>query len=230
MICELFIALSAAIMPVRHISAQITDAQQIPAVISENKVEYHRLDCINWPESYPYCPNTEFAICHNGDGILLHFKVCEKGTAAVYGTADGDPVWKDSACEFFFAPDLEGDGIYYNLECNCIGNILYAGSAQRYERTAAGSEVLGKILRWSSLGKECFPAREGETQWELALYIPKEAVFLHKIPSFDSLTIRGNFHKVGNKLVPKQFVTYFPIGTPKADLHKTEYFGVIRFE
>lgn len=230
MITELFIALSVAILPVKHISAHITDARQIPGVISENNIKYQNLDTINWPEKYPYCPETEFAICHNSEGILLHFKVREKNTAAIYGVVDGDPVWKDSACELFFAPKLKKDSIYYNLECNCLGRILYAGSAERHNRTMASQDALDSILRWASLGTECFEAKEGITEWELALYIPKEAIFLHHIKSLDGLRMRGNIHKVGNKLIPKQFITYFPIKTEKADLHRTEYFGIIRFE
>ena len=96
-------------------------AADIPALFRKNRVAYHRIDTVDWPSDYPYCPDVKFAIAHKGDCLLLHYKVEEDCVRAVSG-ADLGPVWEDSCCEFFCCPDTEGG--YYNLETNCIGVAL----------------------------------------------------------------------------------------------------------
>lgn len=59
--------------------------------------------------------------------------------------------------EFFSIP--AGDGIYYNLECNCIATILLAAGSERNNREMAPSEITDQVKRWASLGRETFEER-----------------------------------------------------------------------
>ena len=70
-------------------------AADIPALFWKNGVAYHRIDTVDWPSDYPYCPDVKFAIAHKGDCLLLHYKVEEDCVRAVSGT-DLGPVWEDS--------------------------------------------------------------------------------------------------------------------------------------
>ena len=47
--------------------------------------------------------------------------------------------------EFFSIP--AGDGIYYNLECNCIATILLAAGSERNNREMAPSEITDQVKR-----------------------------------------------------------------------------------
>lgn len=77
---------------------------------------------MNW-EVYFYCLKVEFCIVYSDDVVLLYFNVKEVSVWVKYGEDDGF-VWIDFCVEFFFV--FVGDGIYYNIECNCIG-IIFIG-------------------------------------------------------------------------------------------------------
>ena len=109
-------------MKVKKLSGKVQDAQQIPTLFDNENITYHPIDIVNWKE-YPYQPQVSFRIAYTNDAILVHYKVVEDSVRAKYGEDNGS-VWTDSCVEFFSIP--AGDGIYYNLECNCIATILLA--------------------------------------------------------------------------------------------------------
>lgn len=96
------------------------EVSSLPKLLDEEKIGFQPVSKVNWNE-YPYCPKVEFRVAHTEDAILLHFKVTEASVRARYGEDNGS-VWTDSCVEFFSIP--AGDGIYYNIECNCIGTVL----------------------------------------------------------------------------------------------------------
>ena len=81
---------------------------------------YYPINIVNWKE-YPYQPQVSFRIAYTNDAILVHYKVVEDSVRAKYGEDNGS-VWTDFCVEFFSIPAR--DGVYYNLECNCIATIL----------------------------------------------------------------------------------------------------------
>ena len=141
---------------------------------------------------------------------------------------DNGPVWEDACVEFFSVP--AGDGVYYNMECNCAGTLLIGAGAGRGNRQHAPQEVLDKVQRWASLGREAFDERVGECAWEMALVIPYSAFFLHDITSLDGKTLRANFYKCGDKLQTPHFLSWNPIGLEKPNFHCPEFFGTLHFE
>ena len=132
----------------------------------------------------------------------------EASVRAVAGKDNG-PVWEDACVEFFSIP--AGDGVYYNMECNCVGRLLIGAGAGRSNRQHAPQEVLDKVQRWSSLGQEDFEERIGDCSWEVALVIPYSAFFMHNITSLDGKAIRANFYKCGDKLQTPHFLSWNPI-------------------
>lgn len=211
---------------VKKVSMASVPVASVPALLDEEKVAFQPLNTVNWAE-YPYCPDVEFRIAHTEDAILLHYKVKEASVRAVAGKDNG-PVWEDACVEFFSVP--AGDGVYYNVECNCVGRLLIGAGAGRDNRRHAPQEVLDKVQRWSSIGSEDFPERIGECSWEVALVIPYSAFFLHDIRSLDGKTIRANFYKCGDKLQTPHFLSWSPIGLPSPNFHCPEYFGTLKME
>ena len=114
-------------MKVKKISAANVEACSLPKLFDEEKIDFQPIQCVNWAE-YPYKPKVNFRIAHTQNSILLHFKVKEESVRAKYGEDNGS-VWTDSCVEFFSIP--AGDGIYYNIECNCIGTILVGAGPVR---------------------------------------------------------------------------------------------------
>ena len=122
------------------------------------------------------------------------------------------------------------DGIYYNLECNCIGTILVGAGQERTNREYASHEILAGVQRWSSLGNKPFPERMEKTTWDVALIIPYTVFFKHKITSLDSKVIKANFYKCGDELQTLHFLSWHPIDTEKPDFHSPYFFGTLAFE
>ena len=160
-------------------------------------------------------------------GLLLNYRVTEASVRAVAGHDNGS-VWEDACVEFFSIP--ANDGVYYNMECNCAGTLLVGAGAARANRQRAPQEVLDKVLRWSSLGRESFEERIGECSWEVALVIPWSTFFLHQIQSLQGQTIRANFYKCGDKLQTPHFLSWNPIDLPKPDFHCPAFFGTLHLE
>lgn len=213
-------------MKVKKINVDIREAQQIPALFDQENIAFSPIDTVNW-EAYPYQPEVAFRIAHTNEAILLHYKVTEDSVRARYGEDNGS-VWTDSCVEFFSIP--AGDGIYYNMECNCIGTFLVGAGAGRENREHAPQEVMDRVLRWSSLGREPFEERIGECTWEAALLIPYSTFFKHRIETLDGQEVKANFYKCGDELQKPHFLSWNPIEIENPDFHRPDFFGTLEFE
>ncbi len=210
---------------VKKISENITDAAAVPALLDKEKVDFQSINIANW-EEYPYKPDVKFRIAHTANSILLQYKVKEASVRAKYGNDNG-AVWTDSCVEFFLIP--ANDGIYYNFECNCIGTVLLGAGNGRNKREHAEPEVMQAIQRWSTLGREPFEERIGETEWEVALIIPYSSFYKHDIKTLDGCNIRANFYKCGDELQTPHFLSWNPINVEKPNFHLPEFFGKLKF-
>lgn len=202
-------------------------ASDIPEFFQEEGLTYEAIDICNWPEEFPYKPLVRFAVAHCGDALLINYRVEEKGTAAVCDH-DLGKVWEDSCVEFFISPNPE-DGLYYNIESNCIGKLQLCCGGGRESRQPAPQSVLSAIDRHSSLGNEPF-AEKCVGAWELSLIVPVGTFFNHNIESLDGAQFKGNLYKCGDKLSVPHFLSCAPIDTPSPDFHRPEFFIPISFE
>ena len=211
-------------MKVKKISIANVEASGLPKLLDEEKIDFQPIQHVNW-EAYPYCPAASFRIAHTENEVLLHFKVKEASVRAKYGVDNGS-VWTDSCVEFFTS--IGGDGIYYNLEANCIGTVLLGMGPQREGRERAGEETTSLIGRHSTLGKETFAERETGL-WRLSLHIPVEAFCKHRIADLSGITAGANFYKCGDGLSRPHFLSWNPIDAAKPDFHRPDFFGTIQF-
>jgi hypothetical protein len=211
-------------LKVKKISVNAVEADAVPALLSKENVAFEPLDVVNWAD-FPYRPEVSFRIACTDHAILLHYKVKENSVRARYGQ-DNEPVYKDACVEFFIIP--AADGIYYNLECNCIGTVLLGGGKPG-NREQATPSTIRFIDRWASLGRVPFEERIGETAWEVALVIPFTAFFKHDLTSLDGKTVRANFYKCGDDLSVPHFLSWNPILAEKPNFHLPEYFGKLIF-
>lgn len=213
-------------MKVKKISVANVEVSSLPKLLDEEKIGFQAINKVNWKE-YSYCPKVEFRVAHTENAILLHFKVTEASIRARYGEDNGS-VWTDSCVEFFSIPG--GDGIYYNIECNCIGTILIGVGPQRNNREHASADVTAQVQRWSSLGRASFEERVGEVTWEVALVIPYTVFFKHQITSLDGKRMKANFYKCGDELQTPHFLSWNPIEIEKPDFHRPDFFGTLEME
>ena len=206
----------------------VADAASVPAAFAAAEVPYHTLDALNWPDSYPYKPDVRFAAAHTSDAILLHYKVSEQAVLA-HCSSDRESVWQDSCVEFFLSPE-PGDGLYYNFEWNCIGRLYCCVGPDRNSRQFLPESAYAAIKRASSLGETAFEERLGECEWDLSAIVPVSCLVRHDIASLDGLQMSGNFYKCGDHLSVPHFLSFAPIGVPKPDFHRPEFFCTLVFE
>lgn len=202
-------------------------AEQVIETLDGANVGFQQIANVNWPEQHPYKPQVRFRIALCEDGILLHYQVHEQAVRAHYGEDNGD-VWTDSCVEFFSIP--AGDGIYYNLECNCIGTILIGAGPDKHSRTRAPKAITDLVGRWSSLGREPFETRQGDISWQVALTIPYKAFFLHDVQVRPGTRFPANFYKCGDNLPTPHFLSWSPIDLPSPNFHCPDFFSEVEVE
>lgn len=192
---------------------------------SLDKLEKIRIDTLNW-EDFKYKPDVSLAISYSDHEIFLKYYVKEVYFKAEK-TETNQMVCEDSCVEFFVSP--EDDGLYYNLEFNGIGTCLIGTGTGREDSKRADPEIISKIRRLSSEGNEPVKEKKGEIEWTLAVAIPFEVFFHHKIKDLKGKTYRANFYKCGDMLSVPHYVTWNPIGTKNPDYHQPKYFGTLKF-
>ena len=215
-------------MTVKYIAADKMPGavQDVPALLDAEGITYVAVDSQNWAAAFPYAPKVQMRIAHTGSSILLHFRVEEDTVQAV--AADNGKVWEDSCCEFFSVP--AGDGIYYNMECNCAGQMLIGCGAGRKDRERASQQILDTVQRWSSLGRGPFSEKAAPAVWQMVLVIPSSAFFKHHLTGFSGVRMRANFYKCGDKLRKPHYLSWNPILLPKPNFHTPDFFGELVFE
>lgn len=168
--------------------------EQVRSIVSETG-NFQIIDAVNWPEAYPLKPESKFIIARSSGALYIHFVVNEKVLKASF-TKDQDPVWQDSAVEFFC--QLPGKDTYFNFEFNCIG---YCLANERKSRTEDVNpltpEKMSQIKRLPSLGTEPFEEKQGEFDWTLTVAIPFNLLGID--PDNLPESINANFYKCGDK-------------------------------
>ena len=207
-----------------HNPCDATDPGAVEA--ASDGIEPQPIACCNWPEEYPYRPEVTFRMFHTGDRLWLRFDVAERYTKGEV-TEDNGRVWTDSCVEFFLALDDTG---YYNFETTCTGRLLLAFRKEREHPTHATPDILGRIERYPSLGRETFAEREGDNRWSTVLAIPADVLFRHNVHSWCGVRATANLYKCGDELSHPHFLSWKPIENHKPDFHLPRFFADIEFD
>ena len=213
-------------MIIKKLNTGTASIEEIASQMASSDLECLPVSNVNWPDSYPYKPEVNVRIAHNGKELLLQYEVDEKYTMARV-TEDNGEVWTDSCCECFIAFDKTG---YYNLETTCIGKALFAFRQSRDNAHHAEPEIMQTIRRHASLGTEPFEERTGNNHWTLTIAVPATTFFNHQITSFDNCEARMNVYKCGDNLTEPHFLSLYPIPHPTPNFHLPEFFQTVCFE
>jgi len=200
------------------------DLEKVSAQMDEQKMRL-KIDTINW-KGYDYKPDVALSMAYGNHEIFLKYYITEDYFKAEK-TETNEMVCEDSCVEFFVSP--EDDGIYYNFEFNAIGTCLLGTGTGRENSTRANPELISKIRRLTSAGKELVRERKGKYSWTLTVAIPFGVFFRHKVKDLKGKTFRANFYKCGDMLTIPHYVTWNPVGTDKPDYHQPAYFGLLKF-
>ena len=152
-----------------------------------------------------------------GKGFAVRLTCFESDPKALYHNYN-EPVYKDSALEFFAAFN-SGSPYYVNLETNSNGAFLAA------KRTCRKDKVpLDRIIDVTRIKVK--GVREAD-RWYVEYIYPLDVIRdIFGVSEFPSgYTCRGNFFKCGDETDAPHFGTYNPITAPEPDFHRPECFA-----
>ena len=177
------------------------------------------VDCVNWPEAFPYAPLCGGRVARTRDALVVDFRVSGLDLRA-QNTEDNGRQWEDSCVEVFIQ---DPDGApYYNFEINALGKVLACKGPERHNRTPRPAEEMEQILRFTQM--EGGPLeQEGIHTWRVGVVIPFRLLGID--PERLPRSIKANFYKCGDKTAHPHFLSWSPVETPKPDFHRPEFFG-----
>ena len=174
----------------------------------------------NWPKEAPYTPDCNGSIARTASHLAVMFHVRGLDLRATQ-IEDNGRSWEDSCCEFFVTAPY--DRTYYNFELTCIGSLLSSKRKSRLDSVLREKEDVARVIRHSSLAHEETEISDRIFSWTVAMLIPYDLIGIDRdnVP----VSVRGNFYKCGDLTAHPHFLSWNPIGTPKPDFHRPEYFG-----
>jgi len=179
---------------------------------------------VNWPDKFPYRPETRVEVTNDHEYLYLHYFVKGEQLRAVT-TEDQGPVWEDSCVEFFC--QVPGEKHYMNFETNCIGAMVASRRLGRDQDVQLfPPEEMARIQRRCTFPRQAFEERDGMFEWEVELRIPLSLIFRNSRPVFPQ-KLRANFYKCADKTKNPHFVSWQPIPLPDPDFHCPEFFGEV---
>ena len=196
------------------------------------------VECVNWPETFPYAPLCSGRIARTQDALVVDFRVSGLDLR-VQNTEDNGRQWEDSCVEVFIQDPEKAD--YYNFEINALGKVLACCGPDRHNRVPRPAEEMEEILRFgdrlpvgagndkSGVGNDqpVIPGLTGDLEglqsWRVGVVIPFDLIGLD--PANLPHSIRANFYKCGDKTAHPHYLSWSPIDTPKPDFHRPEFFG-----
>jgi len=243
---------------VKHVKFAVASPTflQINKKFESEKVASGAVDVVNWPKANgDYKPIASFKIMYTDTDIYIQYNVKEKALKAVFDKDEDSQPWTDDCMEFFIKPsDIPNDSLYFNLEMNCIGHGLLGMGEGRRNRHNAQPEVTKLIRRFSTLGDKAFGIREIEKEndlagnkvkdgdvcvsadkqeiyeWTMVIVLPIKLICEDGVKALKGKRVMGNVYKCGDAMPQAHYLTWNPIGTPKPDYHRPEYFGYLKFE
>lgn len=185
------------------------------------------INTLNWKDKgFNYKPDVSFSVAYDDNAIFIKYFVTEEYFKAEK-TETNQNVYEDSCVEFFVSP--ENDGIYYNFEFNALGTCLMGSGHSRADTARVDPAIVSRIKRLPQQGIRPTAEVKGKFSWSLAVAIPFEVFFHHKVTDLKGKTLRANFYKCGDMLSVPHFVTWNAVVTENPDYHRPEFFGQVKF-
>lgn len=211
---------------------------EIPFIPDLEKMPYEEFDMametgaaksfigeVCWPASFPYHPDTSFAVARSKTHIAVLYHVRSLDLRAM-ALEDNGPVWEDSCCEFFISDPA--DGTYYNFEMNCIGTLLGAKRKSRTDCVHFSTARLSEVVRYSTLAKKQRDLSGKIFGWSIGMAIPFGMVGMD--PGNLPESVRANFYKCADKSAHPHFLAWNRVESPEPDFHRPDCFGKLIFQ
>ena len=180
-------------------------------------------------------PTTHAKMAYDKDYLYVIFKVADKYVKVVTDRING-PVWRDSAVEFFFSPDVGRPLSYFNLETNAGGTALmqyHADLNGKRESKRIPEEDINQVEIVTSLPKIIDPEITEEITWIIEYRIPLAMLQKHSAVTTPAKGVewRANFYKIAEINSNPHYITWSKVDhRPNPNFHSPEVFGRIIFK
>ena len=174
---------------------------------------------VNWPDEFPYAPICAGRIARTEESLVIDFRVSGMDLRAC-NLEDNGTQWEDSCVEFF-VQDPSGK-CYYNFETNPRGKVLAAAGSCRSDRVMRPSSEMEEIIRLVT-PEDIVESEGGIRSWRVTLLIP--FTLIGADPENLPERLRANFYKCGDMTPHPHYLSWNPVGTPRPDFHRPEFFG-----
>jgi len=176
-------------------------------------------------------PDTRVKIAYDDQALYLIFRVEDKYVRAVAADHQDD-VYKDSCVEFFFAPDAESPGDYFNLETNCGGAMLFQfHSPAGDEHIEIPQSQFSRIEIASSLPRTIAPEIPDPVTWTVEYRLPLAILdeYCKVTRPAPGVAWRANFYKCADETSHPHWLTWSPVDNSTPNFHLPKFFGILEF-
>ncbi|MDR2887485.1 MAG: carbohydrate-binding family 9-like protein [Bacteroidales bacterium] len=179
-------------------------------------------------------PNVQAKMVYDKDNIYVIFRVEDKYVRCITDKING-PVWKDSAVEFFFAPDTEKPLHYFNLETNCGGTALmqfHVNVDGKRESKRLAEEEIRQVEIAHSLPSIIDPEITENITWTIEYCIPVALLQKHSPITAPAKGVewKANFYKIAEINSNPHHIAWSRIDHPRPNFHIPEAFGKLIFK
>src|SRR5690606_13057397 len=134
--------------------------------------------------------------------------------------------------EFFFSPDSNLPGRYFNLEVNAGGTpLMHYVTTPRKNFIKFAVEDFAQIEIAHSLPAFIEPDMAGWVPWTIEYRVPFS--LLEKYAKITrpraGVSWRANFYKTAGHTSNPHYLTWAPVDNPVPDFHLPKYFGTLEF-
>lgn len=143
-----------------------------------------------------------------------------------------DPVYKDSAVEFFFSPSNDPSRGYFNIEINCGGTALFKFRSAEKGIVQIPKSDFEQIKISHSLPKIVYPEIVSWVIWTIEMAIPVDILkeYCQVTPPAPGTEWRGNFYKIADESSQPHYLTWCKVDYPKPNFHLPQFFGILLFK
>jgi hypothetical protein len=177
-------------------------------------------------------PQVQVKMMYDPENLYVIFHVRDCCIRCITDKING-PVWEDSCVEFFFAPDVDNPGKYFNLEINCGGTpLMHFNTLPGNQSTILDPGDIGKIEIAHTQERITDPEIMKPVEWNVEYRIPipmlqKYSLVTHPEPD---VVWRANFCKIAENNSNPHYMTWSEVNNDVPDFHLPQFFGLLKFQ
>ena len=135
--------------------------------------------------------------------------------------------------EFFFTPEANISGSYFNIEINCGGTILFGWHPENGGASRVAVEDCDKVEIGHSMPKTVYPEITDPTTWTIECHLPFSVVqkyFPEAKKPVKGGSWKANLYKCANDSSHPHWLTWSAVDHPTPKFHMPQTFGTLIFE